>query len=414
MSAALPQIVLKKPPTGSLRFGHPWVYRDQVLQTPEGLAPGGLADLMTTGGRFMGRGYWNPKSEITFRILTFADEAIDAAFFERRLKAAGALRKRWVKETNSWRVVSAEADGLPGLIVDRYGEVLVAQFLALGMDGLKPLVLDALDAVEPSRGVYERADASSRKLEGLGDRSGWVRRECGGDIEIVERDVRFSMRPGEGHKTGFYLDQRENRLWLRDAALGKRALDVFCYEGSFALHLARAGMRVTGIDSQADVLKRAAAHRERNGIAASQLDFVEANAFDELKRLEKAGEKADLVILDPPSFVNPPKRSADSSSAASRPRRKREDIIDSAVAGYKELCLRAMKILEDGGHLALFSCSFHIDENRLMQAALGAARDAGRALRVVRFFKQSADHPIDPFVPETYYLKGYLFQSTVR
>lgn len=396
MSDAWPQIVLKKPPVGSLRFGHPWVYRDQILSVPSSLEPGALADLVTTSGRWMGRGYWNPKSEISFRVLSATAESVDRGFFERRLRAALALRRRWVRETNSMRWISAEADGLPGLVVDRYGEIVVVQFLTLGMDRLKPLVLDAIDAVETPRGIYERADASSRKLEGLGERSGWLRRECSQEIVITERDLSFAFRPGEGHKTGFYLDQRDNRLWIRDAGFSGRALDVFCYEGAFAAHLARAGLKVTGIDSQADALERAAAHRARNGIAEDRLDFVQANAFDELKRIEKSGEKADLIILDPPSFV------------------KKRGAVDAAVAGYKELCLRAVKILETGGHLALFSCSFHVDENRLMQAVLSAARDAQKSLKLARFFKQSSDHPIDPYIPETYYLKGFLFQVTDR
>jgi 23S rRNA (cytosine1962-C5)-methyltransferase len=264
------------------------------------------------------------------------------------------------------------------------------------MEHLKQTVLEAVESVWPGLGLYERSDTPSRKLEGLEDRSGWLLRECGAEIEIVERDARFAMRLGGGHKTGFYLDQRENRLWMRDAGFQGRAFDVFCYEGAFAVHLARAGLRVTGIDSQADAVRRAEAHRALNGISPDRLDFTTANAFDELKRLEKAGEQADLVVLDPPSFV------------------KKRDAVESAVAGYKELCLRSFKMLRDGGHLALFSCSFHVDENRLMQAALSAARDAGRSLRVVRFFRQSADHPIDPFVPETYYLKGFLFQSAKR
>jgi 23S rRNA (cytosine1962-C5)-methyltransferase len=297
-----------------------------------------------------------------------------------------------VKDTNSWRMVSSEADGVPGLIVDRYGEVLVVQFLTLGMERLRGAVLEALEASAPGvRGVYERSESSSRRIEGLDDRIGWIRRECADEVEIVEGAARFGARFGEGHKTGFYLDQRENRLLLAREFAGGRVLDAFCYEGAFGVHLALAGSEVTGIEAQADAVRRAEEHRSRNGLDASKLRFVNANAFDELKRLEREKAQFDLVILDPPSFV------------------KKKAALEGALAGYKEIALRSMRLLADGGRLAVFSCSFHVDEGLLMQACLSAALDTRKSLRVIRFLKQAADHPVDPFVPETYYLKGFLF-----
>ncbi len=354
-----------------------------------------LVDVLTERGRYIGRGYCNPASQIAVRLLSRDAEEINADFFKKRIARALALRRRFVRETNAFRVISSEADGLPGLIADIYSEVLVVQFQTKGMEALRPVVLEALKEAVPNRGIYERSDSGSRRLEGLEDRAGWIEKSCGDEVLVRERDIEYEVRFGEGHKTGFYLDQRENRFLLRDLAeMGGRVLDAFCYEGGFGLHLARAGADVTGIDIQQDNLDRAEQHRKRNGIPEKNLRFKAADVFGELKELETKKEKFGLVILDPPSFVK--KRSA----------------IDGAMAGFKEIMLRSMRILEPEGLLAVFSCSYHIDENRLMLAALSAASDTRKNLKLIRFLKQSSDHPIDPAIPETYYLKGFLFQVT--
>lgn len=354
--------------------------------------PGEVLSVLTESGKLMGKGYWNPKSEISLRLLTRRDEAIDADFFRGRLRTALGLRKRTAAETDAFRVVSSEADDLAGLVVDKYAEVLVVQFLTLGMEKMRQMILPVLNEAVPNRGVYEKSDAPSRKLEGLADRIGWIEKSCGDEVVIHEKDIEIELQFGEGHKTGWYLDQRENRALLRDVAEPGEALDVFCYEGGFGLQLAKAGMNVLGIDSQKDVLQRAEEHRRRNKIPEERLRFEAANAFERLKELDKSGRKFDLVVLDPPSFV------------------KQKTALGGALSGYKELLLRAFRMLNERGKLAVFSCAYHLDDHLLMQACLSAAQDAKRPLKILRFMKQASDHPIDPFIPETYYLKGFLFQ----
>ncbi len=360
------------------------------------VAPGSLVDVLTERGRYVGRGYCNTNSQIAVRLLSAAPDPIDSDYFRRRIERAYAYRRRFIHDTNAFRVISSEADGLPGLIVDLYSEVLVVQFLTAGMENLKPIVLEALSTAIPSRGIYERSDSGVRRLEGLAEKKGWIEKNCGDEVIVRELDIEYLVEFGEGHKTGFYLDQRENRTVLRNLGIQGRVLDAFCYEGGFGLHLAKGGANVTGIDIKAANLARGTLHRQRNGIPEEKLRFKEADVFEELRELDAKKEKFDLVILDPPSFV------------------KKKDELDGAMAGFKEISLRAMKILEEGGLLALFSCSYHVDENRLMQVALSAAQDTKKNLKVVRFMSQGMDHPIDPAIPETYYLKGFLFQVSAN
>ncbi len=383
-------IYLNRPRKGQSRTGHPWIYASQVERTEGDPMPGDLVRVRS-GKALVGTGYFNPQSQIRVRLVARGEAHVDLAFIKKRLEAAAAFRERWVKDTNSMRLVSSEADGLPGLIIDRYGEVLIVQFLTMGMERLRPLVLEAMEAVLPSKGIYEKSDSSSRRIEGLEERVGWVRKDCGDAVTIVEGGVKFAMSFEEGHKTGFYLDQRESRMALAAMSLKGDALDAFCYEGGFGMHLARAGMRVLGIDIQPETVKRAEVNRKLNGLTEAQLSFRAANVFDELKALEKEGKKYDLVILDPPSFV------------------KKKAALEGALTGYKEILLRGMRLTKEGGLLAVFSCSYHVDENLLMQTSMEAAHDTRRSLRLMRFLKQSSDHPIDPFIPETYYLKGFLF-----
>lgn len=383
---------LKPPPHGSLRFGHPWVYKSQIDSVEKGIEPGALVYVIGSKGGLAGIGYYNPNSEIAVRMLTRQDEAINVDFFKARLARAAQFRSRFVRDTNAYRLVSSEADDLPGLIIDRYADTLVLQFLTLGMESLRPQVLPAIEAVIAAKGIYERSDAPYRNLEGLEEKTGWISQSCADQALIVEGGIRYSVRFGEGHKTGFYLDQRENRLALAGLGIQGDVLDAFCYEGGFGLHLARSGCRVLGLDIRTDALERAAENRQLNGLSEASLRFKSANVFDELKSLDKEAARFDLVILDPPSFV------------------KKKSAIEGAASGYKEIMLRAMKILKQGGLLAVFSCSYHVNEDVLMQAAMSAAHDVRRSLRLVKFFKQSADHPINPFIPETYYLKGFLFE----
>ena len=385
---------MKPPPKGSLRFNHPWIYRSQIKEENSAKAPqpGSLVEVRASGNRFAGIGYFNPRSEITVRLLTWKPEAIDGNFFKARLLKAFELRKKYVKDTNAFRVVSSEADGLPGLIVDRYGETAVVQFLTLGMENFKPLILEALEETRIAEGgIYEKSDSGSRRLEGLEEKTGWIRQNCGDEILIFERNVKYRIHFSGGQKTGFYLDQRENRCLLADLGVQGNVLDGFCYSGGFGLHLALGGSNVLGIDSQPEAIRQAEENRALNAVPEERLVFKTANVFDELRALEKERRKFDLVILDPPSFV------------------KKRDALAGALAGYKEILLRGMRILNEGGLLAVFSCSYHVNDDLLMQACLSAAMDTRKSLKVIRFLKQSSDHPIDPFIPETYYLKGFLF-----
>lgn len=387
------EIHLKKGGRSRARLGHPWVYRSEIAEIKGEPTPGDIVDVVDQGRR-LGTGYFNPASEISVRILSRKPCAIDAAFFRERIQKALNHRRRFLPGAGAYRLVSGEADGLPGLVVDNYAGVLVLQFLTLGMEKQRALVLEALDVVMPEvKGVYEKSDSASRSLEGLEPKVGWIRRECGDEILIEETGVRFSLRLDGGHKTGLYLDQRENHEFLQNLKVKGSCLDAFCYEGGFALHLARGGAKeVLGIDSQADAVARAEENRKLNGFSQAQVCFQTGNVFDRLKEFEKAGKRFDLVVLDPPSFV------------------KKKAALEGALAGYKEITLRSMKILNEGGLLAVFSCSFHVNDDLLMQVILSAAHDTRKALKIIKFFKQSADHPIDPVIPETYYLKGFLFE----
>lgn len=387
--SVLPKVELRRE-TRHPRPNHPWIYRSQI-EHAEATEPGAMVRVLSNK-RLVGIGYSNPASMITIRLLTRHDEAVDPAFFLRRIEQAARYRERYVRDTDAYRIVSSESDGLPGLIVDRYGDALVVQFLTLGMERLRETILDAIRKAIPSKGIYERSDAPSRKMEGLEPRTGWIEKGCGEEIEVREGAIRYGVRFGGGHKTGLYLDQRENRLTVPLFAMpGEEALDAFCYEGGFGLHLAAAGCRVTAVDAQADVIAAAEANRERNKISADKLSFVTANVFDYLKAAEREKRQFDLVVLDPPSFV------------------RKKEALEGAISGFKEIALRSMKILKPEGRLAIFSCSYHVDDGTLMNVAQSAALDTRKNLRVLRFLKQSADHPVDPFIPETYYLKGFLF-----
>lgn len=389
-------VLLRSDARGQARPGHPWIYKSQIQGERGSPKDGDLVRVLTGKRQFLGLGYFNGRSQITVRFLTRREETVDAQFFKAKIRDAAAYRERFVKDTNAYRVVSSEGDGLPGLVVDRYGDVLVVQFLTLGMERLREPLLEALRECIPSRGIYERSDAPSRRLEGLEERTGWIERSCGDEVEVYEREARFMLRFGEGHKTGLYLDQRENRLMIADfaaahMAAGGRVLDAFCYEGAFGLHLALKGFQVLGVDIQEEAVQRAQAHRALNGVDAERLSFRAGNLFGVLKAMDAAKERFDLIVVDPPSFV------------------RSKDALEGALSGYKEILLRGFRILNPGGLLAVFSCSHHLDDGHLMQVSMSAAWDARRQIRLLKFLKQSMDHPINPFIPETVYLKGFLF-----
>lgn len=393
----LPKIYLKKPVR--LRPRHPWIYKSQLdlskikLEGARLPGQGSAVTLHLPNGEVYGTGYFNSQSQISVRLLSFHEEVLNEAFLRLSLQKAIVYRKQLALPTNAMRLVSSEADGLPGLIVDQYGEVLVIQILTYGMEKLRPVLLKLLSELIPNKGIYEKSDSSSRKLEGLEPRSEWVSRECGDSLEVYEGDIRFKIELGQGHKTGFYLDQRDNRLLLADLKVSGRVLDAFCFSGGFGLHLAKYASEVIGLDIQEEAVQKAEANRELNHIPAGKLSFKVANVFDELRSLDKARERFDLIVLDPPSFV------------------KTREAVEQAASGFKEIVLRSMKILSEGGRLAVFSCSYHVDDSLLMQICQQAAFDVNKNLKVLKFLKQSVDHPINPFIPESYYLKGFLFHT---
>jgi len=373
--------------------GHPWVYRTEVEEIPGAINPGDIVDVVDSRRKFIGRGYINPASQILVRILTRDQgEAIDRNFFHRRIRAALDYRRRVVRNTSACRLIFAEADFLPALIVDRFGGYLAVQTLALGIDLYKETIVEILDELVKPAGIYERNDVSVRRLEGLPLTTGFLKGPFDPVVEIEENGLAFSVDLAGGQKTGYFLDQRENRMALAGLAEGARVLDCFCHTGTFSMYAALFGAReVQGIDIAAPALAAARQNAAKNGFA-EVCSFRESNVFDELRALEKGGEKFDLIILDPPAFT------------------KSRQALEGAVRGYKEINLRAMKLLPPGGFLLTCSCSFHMTEELFLEVILAAGRDAGRQLRLVELRRQAKDHPMLLASAETHYLKCAILQ----
>jgi 23S rRNA (cytosine1962-C5)-methyltransferase len=372
---------------------HPWIFKGDVADVGD-VEPGGVVTVLDSAGRFVGRGFFNPRPALCCRIATRADEPIDAAFFRRRIEGALARRPPTPPGSAS-RLVWSEGDGLPGLVVDRYGPVLVVQCLTLGMTRVRDDILAALRAVAGRGPVYLRDDEVPARLEGFHPRHEWLPGAPPGPESLVvdEPPARFRVTFGRGHKTGLYLDQAENRRRVGRLARGRRMLDAFAYAAGFACHALVGGAPdAVCIESSPDALAAARANLEQNGVA-DRATIVAGNVFDELRALERAGERFGLVVLDPPPFAR--------SRAA----------IEAAARGYKEINLRAMRLLEPGGLLATFSCSHHVDEAGFTEICREAATDAGVELRVREPLPQAPDHPVVLTVPETRYLKGLLLEA---
>jgi 23S rRNA (cytosine1962-C5)-methyltransferase len=379
---------------------HPWIYRSDVKAVPEGGA--GVVRVVDERGAVVGMALWSPHSQISLRLLTHAEVTIDVEFWRGRLETA--LARRQGVEASGYRLAHAEADGLPSLVADVYGPYVVVQLLSAGLEAVRPAVLEALVAVVRPEGVLARNDVRVREHERLERAVEILHGAVPPEVEVHEGPVAYAAAPWEGQKTGAFLDQRENRLHAGGLARG-RALDCFAYHGSFALHLARGAREVVALDSSGPALERAGANAVRNGFAArgtgvwvhEERDVVfrtvEANAFDRLRALEAAGDRFDTIVLDPPAFA------------------KRRDALEAAVRGYKELNLRAMRLLAPGGHLCTFSCSFHMNAARFREMLESAAADAGRPLRWVETRGQPADHPEIVQIPESGYLKGAVLQA---
>lgn len=375
-----------------VQAGHPWVYRTEVAEVNGQVEPGQIVDVVDHRGRFLGRGYINPRSQILVRMLTRQQEEINRGFFRRRLEAAIAYRRQVAAGAEACRLVFAEADLLPGLIVDRYGDYLVLQTLALGMAAWQETLVELLLELLHPAGIYERNDVPVRELEGLPQQKGYLYGQFDPRVILRENGVWLEVDLAEGQKTGHFLDQRENRAAIRPYVAGARVLDCFCHNGGFALQAALGGAReVTGVDSSAAALAQARRNAELNGLQGT-CRFREANVFDELRRLEQAGERFDAIVLDPPAFV------------------KSRHALEGALRGYKEINLRAMKLLPAGGYLFTASCSYHLPAETFWQVLAEAAADVRRQVRLIERRHQAPDHPSLLAYPESSYLKFFVLQ----
>lgn len=375
-----------------VQAGHPWIFQGEVAEVRGEFAPGDVVTVVDFRGRLLGKGYINPASQILVRMLTAQDEPIDRDFFLRRLEQAWAYRQRLLPDTGACRVVFGEADFLPGLIVDKFGDILVVQTLALGIDRWLSDIVDILDDMLRPRGIYERNDVPVRRLEGLEERKGFLRGEFDPRITIVENGLEIAVDVAEGQKTGYYLDQRENRAAVRRYAAGARVLDCFCNVGGFALNAAAAGAReVIAVDSSAEAIAAAEENAARNGLS-DRIRFRVGNAFDILRQMEAQKERFDLIILDPPAFA------------------KNKAALEGAVRGYKEINLRALRMLEPGGFLVTCSCSYHMTPDLFKAVVADAALDARRRLRLVEERTQAVDHPILVGYDESHYLKCHIYE----
>jgi len=376
---------VKVSPKGSARLkaGHPWVYRSDI--TADNVPPGALVRVTDLHGKFLGTALYSSSSQIAIRMI--ADEPVKdlPALIARRIRSAIAYRKRFVADTDAYRVVFSEADFLPGLIVDRYNDVLSVQILTQAMDAepVRGAAVEALvEEFKPS-GIFERVDARIRELEQLPPRASGVIWGQKSSSVVSMNGIQFHHDGTEGQKTGSFLDQRENYAAAAQYAHGE-ALDVFCYQGGFALHMASKCSSVTGVDSSRPALEIADKNAALNG---REVEWIEANAFDLLKDYASSGRHYDTIVLDPPAFA----------------KTKRD--LDKAMRGYKELNLRAMKMLRPGGILVTCSCSFHVSGADFVEVVSDAARDAHKSLRLIENRGQAKDHPILLNVPETSYLK---------
>jgi 23S rRNA (cytosine1962-C5)-methyltransferase len=375
-----------------LKAGHPWVYRSEIADLAGPWSAGEAVDVVDATGHLLGRGFYNPRPSLACRLLTRGADIIDQAFFTRRLQAALEYRRSAGLVAAGYRLCWSEADGLPGLVIDRYADVSVVQGLTLGMARAMPLVTGALAEIFPDGRLYRLDDATAARIEGFEVQRGWIGDPGPDELIVAEADCRFTVMLGRGQKTGIYLDQRDNRALVAARAAGRRLLDGFCYAGAFACHALRAGASsALMLDSSAEALELARRNLELNAVA-DRAELREVNAFDALRGLEAAGERFGLIVLDPPPFT------------------RRKEAVDAAARGYKEINLRGLRLLERGGLLATFSCSHHVTPALFETVCREAAGDAGVTARVLATLGQSRDHPVLLTVPESRYLTGLLLE----
>jgi len=379
----MPSVTIRAAGIERIISGRVWIYRADVAEA-SGVEPGAIVRVVDRRRRYWGQALYSSQSQIALRLLTREARPFDQDFLAERIAAATAFRKQVVGGAQAYRLVAAEGDLLPSLIIDRYAECFVLQTLSQGMERLKPAIVEILQKQFSPLSIIERNDVTVRALEGLPEQKGILAGEEVSEVVVEQDGVKFCYDLLGGQKTGGFLDQRENRAAARQYARG-RLLDCFCYTGAFAVTLARQCEAVVGVEISTDALKLARRNQELNGL--TNIEWKEANCFDFLKAADQEGRRFDTVVLDPPAFAR---------QKASR---------EPALRGYKELNLRALKILNSGGYLVTCSCSFHVSEADLLETVASAALDAHRTVAVVERRTQARDHPILLTVPETHYLK---------
>jgi 23S rRNA (cytosine1962-C5)-methyltransferase len=386
------QLILRAGRDKRVRAGHAWIYQSEIGVIGLEVKSGDLVEVLDNRGRFLGVGYYSQASQIAVRLLSRDREEINAEFLRRRLQQAIAYRRRVKPGATCYRLVYGEGDLLPGLVVDRYEDYLVVQFLTVGMEVNRALIIALLVELVKPAGIIERSDQPVRLLEDLPERSGCVYGSCPANLVIRDNGLQFTVNLVEGQKTGYFLDQSDNRLAAAAHARDRRVLDCFCHLGSFAIHAAAAGARsVLGVDISETAIQQATQNAVLNGVAAV-CQFRTANAFDFLREQTALKSTYDLVILDPPAFT------------------KSKQTVDSAIRGYKEINLRGLKLLHSGGILVTCSCSHHINAELFWEVVLAAAVDAKKQIRLLERRTQSLDHPILAGIPETEYLKCFIFE----
>ncbi|MGH9662422.1 MAG: class I SAM-dependent rRNA methyltransferase, partial [Bryobacteraceae bacterium] len=369
--------------------GHPWIFKSDVRKRPA--VPAGAVRVRDDRGRWLGVALWSPSSEISLRLLDpEPDAVIDASWWHDRLAKSIARRRGLDAASNGYRLVHAEGDSLPALICDRYDRWLVVQLLSAGVEAFREPIISALSGLTSAEGVLARNDVPLRSREALERETVLLYGDVPREIVITEHGIRYSAAPWTGQKTGAFLDQRENRVLMGSIARG-RALDCFSYHGSFALHLARNAEQVIAIDSSAEALARARDNVTLNGFP--NVECVEANVFDYLRDRDRAGDRFDTIVLDPPAFA------------------KTRDSLEAALRGYHEINLRAMRLLAQGGMLLTASCSFHLSRPLFLEMVERAAEDSGQRLVLRQVLGQPVDHPEVVTIPETGYLKGAVLQA---
>ena len=391
-----PTASLKPHREESLQGGHLWIFSGALQQPPRWIEPGGLVDVKDANGHFVGRGYYNPQTDIAIRLLTRnSEEAIDAEFLRSRIRSAMELRQVFDPAlTNTYRLVNSEGDGLPGLVVDRYGGVLVTQISTAGMDRLRPLVIEALEAETGgtgAQGILMRNDMQSRRREGLEVESPKVvMGEVPRQVEVLENGLRFLVDPWEGQKTGFFIDQRDKRAALRKYTQDKRVLNCFGYTGGFSVYAALTGSetRVTTVDISAPAIETAKQNFALNGLDPNHYDFLIADVFEYLEQAQGEGAQFDVVVLDPPAFA------------------KTQSARTAALKAYRRLNLLGMQVLRPGGILLTCSCSGAVGLDDLLGAVLQDAQRLHRSVQLLETYTHSVDHPINLAMPETMYLKA--------